>query len=410
MADYTKATGSGGTMMIRDTGTSIEFWIKAGASTWINGATYGGSASGSFNLPSGGAWLKIRSWVQPTSATITFTLNATGTSGLGGPTTLSAAITRGTIPPAPDAPVLSALTTTSMTSVFTGNGDGGAAMVRWEIGWGTSSVNPTVIRTSSGTYGHVSLVPGTVYYFWSRGVNTVGTGAWSARSTATTRKLVPAPTAPGLSSVTTSSIYAGFASQGDGIPTVDSWEIGYGTSPSYPQYSYGASAGVIGGLAPGTTYYFWGRGHNSQGWGPYSAVAAATTLKLVPSPNQVVISDIKQSSVYAVFSGNGDGVPTADAWEIGYGTNPAGPTSTFPSYVGTITGLTPGATYYFWARGHNSVGWGPYSAVTAAKTIAGVRINVAGVWKDAVPYVRDAGVWKVAEGWAKIAGLWKKTG
>ena len=34
MTDYTKATGSTGTMMIRDTGTDVEFWLKAGNNTY----------------------------------------------------------------------------------------------------------------------------------------------------------------------------------------------------------------------------------------------------------------------------------------------------------------------------------------------------------------------------------------
>ena len=37
MVDYTKATGSGGLMMIRDLGSNVEFHIRAGFdSTYIN--------------------------------------------------------------------------------------------------------------------------------------------------------------------------------------------------------------------------------------------------------------------------------------------------------------------------------------------------------------------------------------
>lgn len=36
-----------------------------------------------------------------------------------------------------------------------------------------------------------------------------------------------------------------------------------------------------------------------------------------------------------------------------------------------------------------------------------VRVNVNGIWYQAVPYVKDNGEWKQAEPWGKIAGEWR---
>src|SRR4051812_13465365 len=117
MTDYTKSTGSSGTMMIRDTGSTVEFWLKAGASTWAADMDYGWTVNGStgtdqYNFVSGGSWQKLRSFSVSTDQTVTFRLFATGTSGLGGPTTFSVSIERASAPNAPSVPRFSGLTNT----------------------------------------------------------------------------------------------------------------------------------------------------------------------------------------------------------------------------------------------------------------------------------------------------------
>jgi hypothetical protein len=128
------------------------------------------------------------------------------------------------------------------------------------------------------------------------------------------------------------------------------------------------------------------------------------------APSTPVISDLKQKSVVVSWTPNpADGLPNTE-YTIGYGTNSSTPdtTTTSSTLSKTITGLTPGTKYYFWVKATNSVGTGPYSAPSNATTIAGARVNVAGVWKQAIPYVRDGGTWKVARPWTKSLGEWKE--
>lgn len=99
-----------------------------------------------------------------------------------------------------------------------------------------------------------------------------------------------------------------------------------------------------------------------------------------------------------------------------------GPTATGPyvdiSETNTLTrndtGLTPGTTYTYGIYAKNGSadngGYSNVSTTVTVKTIAPVRVKVAGIWKYAVPYVKVAGVWKQAQPYVKVAGIWKATG
>jgi hypothetical protein len=326
VTDYTRVTGSGpgATMLIRDTGSTVEFWINSNNSTtwtdhlpWSWSTAYG-SGGGSYYYHPGSQWQRLGSISVTSSTNVTFSIGATGTQGFGGPTSFTVNINRATVPPAPNAVGFSSITSTSVHAVFTGNGDGGSTITAWQTGYGT---DPSIPQTIVDTYDEVisGLTPGTTYYFWARGVNAVGNGLWSVRSQFTTLQVPDATTTPVISEIGPVSVKVTFSPNGDGGSAITGFEVGYGTDSSTP-----------------------------------------TTVVSATSPQ-------------------------------------------------TISGLTPGTTYYFWARAINSVGPGSWSTVTSTTTIAGARINVGGIWKVAVPYVRDSGVWKKATPWVKSMGEWKET-
>jgi hypothetical protein len=222
-------------------------------------------------------------------------------------------------------------------------------------------------------------------------------------------QLPPAPSAVTLSNITNNSMRTYFHGNGTGTAAFLRWELGYSTN-IYPT-TVKTSPGTLDvtGLTPATTYYFYARCINIAGPSPWSARSSAATLDVPAMPNPVDLTNATQTSVYAWFTRNGDGGSPVLEWQLGYGLDPVTPTQAFAGYYGTMTGMVPGETYYFWGRVRNTFGWSPYSGRTTVTLLAGAWVDVAGVKTRAVPYVRDAGVWKVAEGWVKIAGMWKPT-
>ena len=332
MVNYNRATGSSGTMQIRDLGVTVEFWLNSNnGTTWSDhipwsGTVNGASVGGSYNYPAGAGWRKLGGWNVYTNQNVTFNLGNTGTSGFGGPTSFTVFIQRATVPPAPNAVVLSDITSTSLHAVFSGNGDGGSAIYIWQIGYGTDPAGP--------------------------------------------------------------------------ISFINDFDTD------------------IFGLTPGTTYYFWARGQNAQGYGNWSVRSQATTLRVPDAPSSPTLTNVTQVSATAAFTPNADGGSAFTGFRVGWGTSESAPTS-FSSFQSgspiNLTGLSPGTKYYFFTQARNAIGNSPWSAPTIAWTIAGAYVTVvegppAGpVVKKAIPWVKDGGVWKIARPWSRVAGVWKET-
>lgn len=216
----------------------------------------------------------------------------------------------------------------------------------------------------------------------------------------------PAPDPVHFSGVTATHILALFSGNGYGQGTFIRWDLGWGTSSSAPQHIVTSDGSTdVNGLAPGTTYYFWARGYNSAGLGPWSARTSCITQPGAPAPP--VASQITQKSLRIDYAG---AITGASSRQIGYGTDPNTPSTIITTTGQVITGLQPGTKYYFRARGVNASGAGAWSTAKAVTTLAGAEVIVGGLPKLAVPYVRDGGVWKLVEPWIKDAGVWKKLG
>ncbi len=106
------------------------------------------------------------------------------------------------------------------------------------------------------------------------------------------------------------------------------------------------------------------------GGGP-NAVSNNTVTESLPTiarypdaPSAPIIDEITDTTVRAFLSG-GTADATVDSWQIRYATNLAATTGvgyqTAAAGLNTVTGLTPGTGYYFWARRHNPAGYGPWS-------------------------------------------------
>jgi len=287
MTDWTKTTGSTGTMLIRDTGSTVEFWFKAGySSDWYNDLQFsytvdGSTTNKSIDYPTGADWKKVGSDTATYNQTVTFKLKtATGISGMGGPTTFTHTVSRDTVPGAPSTPTISGIKANSVVVTFRDGSNGGDAIDARQIRYDNNSdaSSPTIVSSDGSTtiYG---LSSNTTYYFWARTHNSVGWGPWSGRASAKTQAVPTAPSAPLLSSVTATSVDVSWTDNSNGGSAITAHEIGWGTSSSAPTSTVSASSPqVVTGLAPGVLYYIFVRAQNSVGWSAWSKPTSIRTV------------------------------------------------------------------------------------------------------------------------------------
>ena len=209
MVDYTEATGVGGLMMIRDLNPVVELWVKAGDVTthkligfsWESNFV-NSNGSGTIDYPAGGNWLLVKTLNIIDQQRLSFILNVTNTSGLGGQTQLSCTILRNLVTP----PLLFYMHTIDCTSVnpymdgpftFAATSSDGIktyyfcldpSALEWQIGYGTDPNTPQLTSQYSSMWGSTitGLAPATMYYFWARGRNILGWGQYSQRFSART--------------------------------------------------------------------------------------------------------------------------------------------------------------------------------------------------------------------------------
>lgn len=157
----------------------------------------------------------------------------------------------------------------------------------------------------------------------------------------------------------------------------------------------------------GMTLVNLGSASAGTGWRSLPRIQTAT---IPGAPAPIGLDELAQTSMRYRFSGTTDGGSPIREWQIGYSNSPSGVQATLGSNgTSTLYGLKPGLTYYFWSRGRNDIGWGPWSSMISARTRAGARVKIDGVWKEAAPWVKLNGVWRLTQPHVKINGAWKKS-
>jgi len=233
------------------------------------------------------------------------------------------------------------------------------------------------------------LNPSTTYYVRAYATSSVGT-AYSNQLIFNTLPLAPVVTTTSLSGATSSTAYGG------GIVTVDNgspiavrgvcWSTNQNPTTNDGKTSNGTGLGTFTSyltkLNPGALYYVRAYAINSGGtsYGNQLTITTKDTLSTIITTPVLGVTSTTASSGGSIYSDGGAAVtargvcwstipnPGITDSKTVDGTGPG-------SYASTLTGLTPGTTYYVRAYATNSVGtsYGSQYSLTAAISFVGKR-------------------------------------
>lgn len=372
------------------TTTSISVWAYLEmVNGWSSSGTYPASWSGHWgsgsnnvyrNIGANGSSLVVSgsySIARGTAdATVSFQAKAQNYTGYPSHTISITVPEKQTAPPAPVIRSTSPdqITDDSMRVQFDSQGDGGSPVTKWELQYSKSSsfTSPTTVA-SSGTSTVTGLTSKTTYYFRARGINAIGTGAWSAAKSATTHG-VPGGVTHDVNeaSLDHDSCQVFYTTTSTGGSAITNFELQLSKSSSFSsiiQTVTGTgplSSMTWTNLSRVTTYYNRVRLKNVYGWGPYTSVSFTTTGQTPSAPSDYTASDVASTTAYFTLPAVSDnGGLELTSWQYKLNTV-ASDTGAITSAISSeyiapfLQDLTPGTTYFFKMLVRNSLGASPY--------------------------------------------------
>ncbi|ESU22616.1 hypothetical protein FEDK69T_18720 [Flavobacterium enshiense DK69] len=349
-------------------------WNTTGNPTIGNPKTVNGTGIGTFSSPMTGLTPSTRYYVRA------YATNSVGTAYGNEINFTTAALT------IPVGVITNSITSITQTSASGGGSiseDGGAAITARGVCWSSTTSTPTISNSRTidgsgiGTFLSTlsSLSPGTTYYVRAYATNSVGTAYGLAKSFTTVSATVPiGVTTTTISSISTTTASGGGSISGDGGSAITSRGVCWSTTSS-PTISNsrtidgsgtGTFSSSLSGLLPGTTYYVRAYATNSVGT-TYGSARTFTTSNATPPTGVVTssISSVTQTTASGGGSVSGDGGSAITSRGVCWSSTTSSPTisnsrTTDGSGIGTfsssLSGLSPGTTYYVRAYATNSVG------------------------------------------------------
>ena len=267
-----------------------------------------------------------------------------------------------------------AVTDTTATCGGTVTADGNAAVTMRGVCWSTLP-NPTVSdsHTDDGTglgifnSSMTGLTSGTIYYVRAYATNSAGTAYGTTRTFTTRISVITTP----VSGITSTTVVCGGTVNSAGNAEVTMRGVCWDTLPAPTLNSShtvdGTGAGIftsnITGLTPGTTYYVRAYATNSVGT-VYGDDIIFSTVDTTPSVTTKAISFLTDTSAISggdiTFDGGAAVTMRGICWDTLPNPTVSGIHTTDGAGIGnfttSMTGLTPGTTYYVRAYATNSVG------------------------------------------------------
>jgi hypothetical protein len=275
---------------------SGNFTIPAGVNIGLLNTTYSIGHDANGNLGS----FSCSCWIDTNHASI----------GDGGGTVWEPAPPR--IPKVPAAPTpvgIDQVTSTTFRYRFTGNDDGGASIIQWNVEVSLTSdfaVADSVV--SNGTTVVENRTPGSTYYVRSIGLNSVGWGSYS--STLSVVMLAVGPSAPlSLTAVASppDTITVDWAvPSSNGGKAITGYEVqastvaGFNSGVTTVNRTAAQTDAVLTGLTPGSSYYVRVRGENVDANGTWATIGPVQ----IPAGGKVWTGSLWKSSLWKVWTGS----------------------------------------------------------------------------------------------------------
>lgn len=268
--------------------------------------------------------------------------------------------------PAPPRPTLT-LSNPSFTGFRASWTQSGSSITSSQVRWAkNSNMSGASTLTRSSPHTFSGFIPGDTYYVQARNYNASGWSSWSATKSMTTTARPGAPVVT-LSSPTVNSIRASWTSPG---PSITSRQLRYSINSNMSGATTltTSSPRTITGLSQGTLYYVQARSQNGGGWGPWSATKSLRTL---PGRSVLTLDTPATQGFRASWTEPTTG---ANGRQFQYATNSSfsGAVTLTGGSPQTVTGRTPGTTYYGRSRVRNASGWGAWSVTRSITTLPAV--------------------------------------